>query len=61
MDTLLSAKWKLEIERPAILSLSGAAPLVTVDGVQGWHKSAARSRLIQRPRQFGLQRWRCST
>jgi hypothetical protein len=36
MDTLLAAKWKLEIERPAIISLSGDAPLVTVDGVQGW-------------------------
>jgi len=36
MDTLLGAKWKLEIERPAIVSLSGDAPVVTVDGVQGW-------------------------
>lgn len=36
MDTLVAAEWKLEIERPAILSLAGDAPLVTVDGVQGW-------------------------
>jgi len=36
MDTLLGAKWKLEIERPAIISLLGDGPLVTVDGVQGW-------------------------
>jgi hypothetical protein len=34
-DTLLQAGWRLEIERPAILSL-GNAPAVTVDGVQGW-------------------------
>jgi Methyltransferase FkbM domain len=36
MATLLDAGWRLEIERPAIISLSGAVPLVTVDGVQGW-------------------------
>jgi hypothetical protein len=36
MDTLFGAKWKLEIERPAIVSRSGASPVVTVDGVQGW-------------------------
>lgn len=35
MDTLLATGWVLEIERPAILSLAGA-PVVTVDGVQGW-------------------------
>jgi hypothetical protein len=35
MDTLLATGWILEIERPAILSLAGA-PVVTVDGVQGW-------------------------
>ncbi len=36
-DSLLKAGWKLEIERPAILRLSGdAPPFVTVDGVQGW-------------------------
>lgn len=33
---LRSAGWFLEIERPAILSLDGGAPTVTVDGVQGW-------------------------
>ncbi len=37
---LLRAGWQLEIERPAILSISPvpghAEPLVTVDGVQGW-------------------------
>jgi len=34
-DLLLQAGWWLEIERPAILSLTGH-PVVTVDGVQGW-------------------------
>ena len=33
---LLQAGWLLEIERPAILSLAGEHPIVTVDGVQGW-------------------------
>lgn len=32
--------WVLEIERPAILSLAGPHPVVTVDGVQGWRNSA---------------------
>lgn len=36
MDTLLAAEWKLEIERPAILSVHAGVPQVTVDGVQGW-------------------------
>ncbi len=39
-DTLLRSGWRLEIERPAILSLgpvaAGSKPTVTVDGVQGW-------------------------
>jgi len=35
-DTLLAAGWRLEIERPAIMTLSPAGPTVTVDGVQGW-------------------------
>ena len=39
-DTLLRSGWRLEIERPAILSISSATtvtnPSVTVDGVQGW-------------------------
>ena len=34
-DTLLQAGWRLEIERPAILSV-GSNLTVTVDGVQGW-------------------------
>jgi FkbM family methyltransferase len=35
-DLLLQRGWVLEIERAAILTLSDAGPLVTVDGVQGW-------------------------
>jgi FkbM family methyltransferase len=35
-DTLLHAGWRLEIERPALLSIQPAGPIVTVDGVQGW-------------------------
>jgi hypothetical protein len=34
--TLRAAGWALEIERPAILSLTNGVPQVTVDGVQGW-------------------------
>ena len=33
---LLERHWRLEIERPAILDLSGDAPTTVVDGVQGW-------------------------
>jgi hypothetical protein len=36
VTTMLDAGWTLEIERPAIITLSGDAPQVTVDGVQGW-------------------------
>lgn len=36
MDTLLSAGWALEIERPAIFKVVGGRPQTTVDGVQGW-------------------------
>ena len=36
MSDLLPAGWILEIERPAILAMSGSGPVVTVDGVQGW-------------------------
>lgn len=36
MDTLLAAGWRLEIERPAILSLGEFNPQIVVDGVQGW-------------------------
>jgi hypothetical protein len=35
-ECLRTAGWLLEIERPAILSLSKGIPEVTVDGVQGW-------------------------
>jgi hypothetical protein len=31
-----SAGWRIEIERPAILTLNSAGPSVMVDGVQGW-------------------------
>jgi FkbM family methyltransferase len=33
------AGWKLEIERPAILSLPNGVPQISVDGVQGWRNS----------------------
>lgn len=36
MACLLDLGWTLEIERPAILGLSGDKPLVLIDGVQGW-------------------------
>ncbi len=35
-DLLVAAGWRLEMERPAILSLAGERPVVLVDGVQGW-------------------------
>ncbi|MBD3847119.1 class I SAM-dependent methyltransferase [Bosea sp. SSUT16] len=35
-STLREAGWILEIERPAILSVNGGVPNVTVDGVQAW-------------------------
>ncbi len=35
-ETLLRSGWRLEIERPAILSMAHGVPSVTVDGVQGW-------------------------
>jgi hypothetical protein len=35
-----AAGWRLEIERPAILSLTEDGPVVTVDGVQGWRNLA---------------------
>ncbi|UEM03795.1 hypothetical protein JL101_028270 [Skermanella rosea] len=40
MDSLLGAGWTLEMERPAIIRLSGGAPLTLVDGVQGWRNTA---------------------
>lgn len=36
MTTLLQAEWILEIERPAIFSISTGVPCTLVDGVQGW-------------------------
>ena len=36
---LRAAGWFLEIERPAILTLAGGIPEVTVDGVQGWRNT----------------------
>jgi len=35
-DMMLAAGWLLEMERPAILSVAGPSPVVTVDGLQGW-------------------------
>jgi FkbM family methyltransferase len=39
-DTLLAAGWKLEIERPGLLNLNDARPVMHVDGVQGWRNTA---------------------
>jgi hypothetical protein len=39
-DTLLGAGWKLEIERPGLLYLNDASPVMHVDGVQGWRNTA---------------------
>ncbi len=36
MDTLLTAGWQIEMERPAIFSVVQGRPQITVDGVQGW-------------------------
>jgi hypothetical protein len=35
-EFLFSQGWKLDIERPAIVTLTGDGPVTTVDGVQGW-------------------------
>jgi len=43
--SLRSVGWILEIERPAILSLSNGVPQVTVDGVQGWRNPRLSSSL----------------
>ena len=40
LDTLLSAGWVLEIERPAIFQIVNGKPQTTVDGVQAWRNSA---------------------
>ena len=39
-EMLLARGWRLEIERPAILSLHDPAAPVVVDGVQGWRNPA---------------------
>jgi hypothetical protein len=39
-DRLRASGWLLEIERPAILSITNGVPQVTVDGVQGWRNRA---------------------
>lgn len=36
MQTLLSAGWRLEMERPAVLRLNDSTPFTYIDGVQGW-------------------------
>ena len=36
LEMLLQDGWRLEIERPAIVSLAGSSPQLIVDGVQGW-------------------------
>lgn len=35
-DLLLGAKWRLEIERPAIIKFRDGQPFTAIDGVQGW-------------------------
>jgi len=35
-DTLLSADWKLQMERAAVFGLASGRPFIEVDGVQGW-------------------------
>jgi FkbM family methyltransferase len=39
-ECLRAAGWLLEIERPAILSITNGIPQVQVDGVQGWRNKA---------------------
>lgn len=39
---LLEEGWCLEIERPAILALTGAGPEIRVDGLQGWRNPHLR-------------------
>jgi FkbM family methyltransferase len=41
MALLLGAGWKLEIERPAILTITPDGPVTIVDGVQGWRNDIA--------------------
>ncbi len=39
-DAMLGTGWQLEIERPCQFRLAGGAPVVEVDGVQGWRNPA---------------------
>jgi len=36
IDTLSTAGWLIEVERPAIISVDSGLPQTTADGVQGW-------------------------
>jgi hypothetical protein len=40
LSCLLGRRWRLEIERPAIIALNPDGPSTTVDGVQGWRNLA---------------------
>ncbi|HLX77500.1 MAG TPA: hypothetical protein VKR27_01330, partial [Acidimicrobiales bacterium] len=42
-ECLSRAGWRLEIERPAIITLTESGPVTSVDGVQGW-RNLARAR-----------------
>lgn len=42
-DTLQAAGWHLEIERPAILTLTPDGPATSIDGVQGWRNLRPRT------------------
>lgn len=39
-ETLLTAGWHLEMERPAMFEIADGQPRVRVDGVQGWRNIA---------------------
>jgi hypothetical protein len=45
-EMLLTAGWVLEIERPAIMTLTESGPVVMVDGVQGWRNPRIRARSV---------------
>jgi hypothetical protein len=36
VDLLQALEWRLEIERPAILTIENGSPKTRVDGIQGW-------------------------
>jgi 2-polyprenyl-3-methyl-5-hydroxy-6-metoxy-1,4-benzoquinol methylase len=40
LSCFLGSSWRLEIERPAIITLNPEGPSTTVDGVQGWRNLA---------------------